>query len=200
MSTTTKAKTKTTTSSLASVGVRLRELLASADVSRLTTRELRRTLETEFEMDLSSSKKWLKEEVQKFVDGVEKEDAKEDEKDVEKNEEDPSHPLLSEAMAKVCGVKRADHFRCVKLLWRYIKSQELQNPANKKEIICDDNLEAVFKKKKVTSFGMNKLIGSHIFKDTTPKKKRSSSKVVKDETPAKKKPKKTHPGAGGLPR
>lgn len=28
--------------------------------------------------------------------------------------------------------------------WAYIKSKDLQNPGNKREILCDDNLKAVF--------------------------------------------------------
>ena len=102
-------------------------------------------------------------------------------------------------MAAVVGVGRANHFRLVKLLWKYIKKHDLQNPANKNEIVCDDALKAVFKKDKVTSFGMSKLLSAHYFKDDAPApKKRKSARDDGDDgagdggaaAPAPKKPKK----------
>ncbi|KAH8073857.1 SWIB/MDM2 domain-containing protein [Aureococcus anophagefferens] len=81
------------------------------------------------------------------------------------DEEDPRHPVLSDAMAAVVGVGRANHFRLVKLLWKYIKKHDLQNPANKNEIVCDAALKAAFKKDKVTSFGMSKLLSAHMHRE-----------------------------------
>jgi hypothetical protein len=46
--------------------------------------------------------------------------------------------------------------------WDYIKKHELQNPENRREILADDNLEAVFGKKKVTMFEMNKYLTQHL--------------------------------------
>ncbi|KAK7232722.1 upstream activation factor subunit [Aureococcus anophagefferens] len=68
-------------------------------------------------------------------------------------------------MAAVVGVGRANHFRLVKLLWKYIKKHDLQNPANKNEIACDAALKAAFKKDKVTSFGMSKLLSAHMHRE-----------------------------------
>ena len=39
---------------------------------------------------------------------------------------------------------------------------ELQNPENRREILADDKLEAVFGKKKVTMFEMNKYLAQHL--------------------------------------
>jgi upstream activation factor subunit UAF30 len=47
----------------------------------------------------------------------------------------------------------------VKHLWDYIKGNELQNPSNKKEIMCDDGLRAVFGCDKIDMFRMNKVLG-----------------------------------------
>jgi upstream activation factor subunit UAF30 len=44
----------------------------------------------------------------------------------------------------------------------YIKKHELQNPENRREILADDKLEAVFGKKKVTMFEMNKYLAQHL--------------------------------------
>ena len=44
----------------------------------------------------------------------------------------------------------------------YIKQHKLQNPDNGREILADDKLEAVFGKKKVTMFEMNKHLAQHL--------------------------------------
>jgi upstream activation factor subunit UAF30 len=44
----------------------------------------------------------------------------------------------------------------------YIKKHDLQNPENRREILADDTLEAVFGKKKVTMFEMNKYLAQHL--------------------------------------
>src|SRR3954452_6572933 len=50
----------------------------------------------------------------------------------------------------------------VSKVWDYIKKQELQNPENRREILADDKLEAVFGQKKVTMFEMNKYLAQHL--------------------------------------
>jgi len=50
----------------------------------------------------------------------------------------------------------------VKQLWDYIKSNELQNPNNKKEILCDSKLKAVFGVDKIGMFIMNKALGRYV--------------------------------------
>ncbi|HEX2526016.1 MAG TPA: SWIB/MDM2 domain-containing protein [Geminicoccus sp.] len=50
----------------------------------------------------------------------------------------------------------------VSKVWDYIKKNQLQNPENKREILADDKLEAVFGKKKVTMFEMNKHLARHL--------------------------------------
>ena len=47
-------------------------------------------------------------------------------------------------------------------LWKYIKDNQLQNPVKKSEIICDDKLYAIFQRKSVTMFSMNKLLTKHV--------------------------------------
>jgi len=62
----------------------------------------------------------------------------------------------------VVGVDKLSRPQVVKHLWRYIKANELQNPQNKKEILCDGNLKAVFHVDKVDSFKMNKVLGQYV--------------------------------------
>lgn len=49
-----------------------------------------------------------------------------------------------------------------KRLWDYIKANNLQNPQNKRNILCDDKLRAVMGKDEVTMFEMTGLVGKHL--------------------------------------
>ena len=44
----------------------------------------------------------------------------------------------------------------------YIKARNLQNPANKRNILCDAPLRAVMGKDEVTMFEMTGLVGKHL--------------------------------------
>jgi len=102
------------------------------------------------------------------------------------SEGDESHPLLSAEMAAVVGKRRANHFRLTKLLWKYIKAHDLQNPSKRTEILCDDALKSVFDGADVvTSFGMSKLLGAHIYKDGAPRTPAASSTTSATKPSAK---------------
>lgn len=51
----------------------------------------------------------------------------------------------------------------VKKLWEYIKANELQDPKDKRQIRCDEKMQAVFKTGKVDMFQMNKLLGHQLY-------------------------------------
>nr|GAT57826.1 SWIB/MDM2 domain protein [Mycena chlorophos] len=70
--------------------------------------------------------------------------------------------LLSEPLAAVLGVESLSRPQVVKQLWVYIKANELQNPKNKREIVCDSLLRPVFNADKIDMFKMNKVLGSHL--------------------------------------
>ena len=44
----------------------------------------------------------------------------------------------------------------------YIKTHKLQDPQNKREIMADEKLQAVFGKNRVTMFEMNKHLAQHL--------------------------------------
>ncbi|KAJ7125073.1 hypothetical protein C8R44DRAFT_874913 [Mycena epipterygia] len=67
-----------------------------------------------------------------------------------------------EPLAAVLGVESMSRPQVVKQLWVYIKSNELQNPNNKREIICDPALKPVFNVDKIDMFKMNKVLGQHL--------------------------------------
>jgi upstream activation factor subunit UAF30 len=68
----------------------------------------------------------------------------------------------SKELAAVVGVEPLPRGEVVSKVWDYIKKHELQNPENRREILADDKLEAVFGKKKVTMFEMNKYLTQHL--------------------------------------
>ena len=51
----------------------------------------------------------------------------------------------------------------VKKLWEYIKSNDLQNPKDRREILCDDKLRALFGLDSVKMFQMNKVFNIMLF-------------------------------------
>jgi upstream activation factor subunit UAF30 len=68
----------------------------------------------------------------------------------------------SKELAAVVGKDPLPRGEVVSKVWDYIKKHELQNPANRREILADAKLEAVFGKKKVTMFEMNKHLAQHL--------------------------------------
>ena len=68
----------------------------------------------------------------------------------------------SAELAAIVGAKDLPRTQVVKKVWAYIKKNDLQNPKNRRNILADDKLKAVFKKKEVTMFEMTKLVNQHI--------------------------------------
>jgi chromatin remodeling complex protein RSC6 len=68
----------------------------------------------------------------------------------------------SKELAAVVGSAPLPRPEVVSKVWDYIKKNNLQNPENKREILADDKLQAVFGKKKVTMFEMNKHLAQHL--------------------------------------
>jgi upstream activation factor subunit UAF30 len=68
----------------------------------------------------------------------------------------------SKELAAVVGKDPLPRGEVVSKVWAYIKQHQLQNPADRREILADDKLEAVFGTKKVTMFAMNKHLARHL--------------------------------------
>jgi chromatin remodeling complex protein RSC6 len=68
----------------------------------------------------------------------------------------------SQELAEIVGAEPLARTEITKRVWHYIKKHNLQNPANKREIIADQKLERVFGVKSVTMFEMTKLINQHL--------------------------------------
>ncbi|WP_159992870.1 SWIB/MDM2 domain-containing protein [Roseomonas sp. 18066] len=68
----------------------------------------------------------------------------------------------SPELAAVVGSATLSRGEVVSKMWDYIKSHDLQNPENRREIIADDKLRPIFGKDKVTMFEMNKHLAAHL--------------------------------------
>ena len=70
---------------------------------------------------------------------------------------------LTEDLEAVIGKGPMPRSQVVKKLWEYIKKNNLQNPANKRNIIADAKLKPVFGGKgEVNMFEMTKLVSKHL--------------------------------------
>ena len=70
---------------------------------------------------------------------------------------------VSAELAVVVGQGPMPRSEVVKALWVYIKKHDLQNPKNKRNILADEALQAVFDgKKEVSMFEMTKLVSKHL--------------------------------------
>ena len=70
---------------------------------------------------------------------------------------------LSPELEAVVGPGPMPRGEVVKKMWVYIKKNDLQNPANKRNILADDKLRPIFGGKgEVTMFEMTKLDSGHM--------------------------------------
>lgn len=70
---------------------------------------------------------------------------------------------LSAELEAVVGKGPMPRSEVVKALWVYIKKNDLQNPKNKRNIVADAALKAVFGgKAEVSMFEMTKLVSKHL--------------------------------------
>ena len=68
----------------------------------------------------------------------------------------------SKELAAVVGSQPLSRPDAVSKVWEYLKKNNLQNPENKREIVADGKLKAVFGKDRVTMFEMNKHLFQHL--------------------------------------
>ncbi|MGQ0559993.1 MAG: SWIB/MDM2 domain-containing protein [Sphingosinicella sp.] len=73
----------------------------------------------------------------------------------------------SKVLAAITGSDPISRSQIVSKVWDHIRKNNLQNPGNKREIVADDKLRAVFGKDRVSMFEMNKHISRHL--EDTPK-------------------------------
>ncbi|MES2096234.1 MAG: SWIB/MDM2 domain-containing protein [Pseudomonadota bacterium] len=68
----------------------------------------------------------------------------------------------SPELAAIVGSDPLPRSQVISKVWDHIKKNNLQNPANKREILADDKLKKVFGVDKCSMFEMNKYIAKHV--------------------------------------
>ena len=69
----------------------------------------------------------------------------------------------SPELGAIVGTAPLPRSQVISKVWDHIKKNNLQNPANKREILADDKLKRVFGgKDKVSMFEMNKHLSGHL--------------------------------------
>ncbi|OMO64703.1 hypothetical protein COLO4_31888 [Corchorus olitorius] len=87
---------------------------------------------------------------------------------------------VSPALQAIVGEPAMPRTEIVKQLWAYIRKNSLQDPSNKRKIICDNALRVVFETDCTDMFKMNKLLAKHIT-PLEPSKESSQNKRAKVE-------------------
>ena len=68
----------------------------------------------------------------------------------------------SAALAAVIGAEPVARPEAVKKMWEYIKAHNLQDPKDKRTIVADDKLRAVFGKDSAGMFELAGILGNHL--------------------------------------
>ncbi|KAF2222063.1 hypothetical protein BDZ85DRAFT_264835 [Elsinoe ampelina] len=70
---------------------------------------------------------------------------------------------LSQPLAELLGEAQLSRPQTVKKIWEYVRAHDLQDPADKRQIRCDEPLRAVFKSDRVHMFTMNKILAQNLY-------------------------------------
>jgi chromatin remodeling complex protein RSC6 len=74
-----------------------------------------------------------------------------------------SRPVTPSAdLAAITGSDPLPRSQVVSKMWDYIRTNKLQNPENKREIVADDKLRKIFGTDRCSMFEMNKHLSRHL--------------------------------------
>jgi chromatin remodeling complex protein RSC6 len=74
-----------------------------------------------------------------------------------------SRPVTpSPELAEITGTDPLPRSQVVSKMWDYIRTNNLQNPENKREIVADDKLKKIFGTDRCSMFEMNKHLSRHL--------------------------------------
>ncbi|KAL5540675.1 hypothetical protein UlMin_042867 [Ulmus minor] len=87
---------------------------------------------------------------------------------------------LSPKLQEIVGETELSRPEVVKKMWAYIRKNDLQDPANKRNIRCDEALCALFRVKSINMFQMNKALTKHIWPLSTDDGNVNQNKKVEE--------------------
>ncbi|EED94378.1 predicted protein [Thalassiosira pseudonana CCMP1335] len=174
----------------------MEQLMQTVNLETMSTKQFIAALSSQFGgVDLSSKKKFIKATITEIIDSMDSnssgnDDESEDVAPAPKNKRGGGGGTgglqavkeISEDLANFLGTGRQmARTEIVKALWSYIKENNLQNPENKREIMLDAKMQAVFGVDCFNMFTMNKYVSAHIepYKavdlttNSTPKKRKA---------------------------
>ncbi|KAM0860238.1 hypothetical protein ACQ4PT_046696 [Festuca glaucescens] len=70
---------------------------------------------------------------------------------------------ISPALQEFVGASELARTEVVKKIWAYIKEHNLQDPSNRRKILCDEALKKIFNVNSIDMFQMNKALTKHIW-------------------------------------
>ncbi len=94
---------------------------------------------------------------------------------------------VSPQLRAVIGEGDVSRGDIIQKIWKHIKANNLQDPRDKRFILCDDSLKQVFKSGRVSMFKMNKELARHIWKpekDDYPAKPAAAASAKKSPSKA----------------
>jgi len=142
----------------------MEQLMQTVNLETMSTKQFIATLSEKFNgADLSSKKKYIKATITEIIDSMQDSDDESSEEDSSSEEEEEEEQVvvpkkrkqgggglsavkeISQELADFLGsgrqMARTD---IVKAMWAYIKDNELQNPDDRRQILLDDRMKAVF--------------------------------------------------------
>ena len=143
----------------------MEQLMQTVNLETMSTKQFIATLSEKFNgADLSSKKKYIKATITEIIDSMQDSDDESSEEDSSSSEEEEEErevvvpkkrkqgggglsavKEISQELADFLGSRRQmARTEIVKAMWAYIKDNELQNPEDKRQILLDDRMKAVF--------------------------------------------------------
>ena len=133
-------------------------MMKVVDLETMSTKQFIAALSEKFGgVDLSTKKKYIKATITEIIDSMEKDNESEDESSDDDDEPVPELKKrgaggglaavkeISPELANFLGSGRQmARTEIVKAMWVYIKQNNLQNPTDKREILLDEKMKAVF--------------------------------------------------------
>ncbi|CAN0864260.1 Upstream activation factor subunit spp27 [Linum grandiflorum] len=114
---------------------------------------------------------------------------------------------LSPQLQEFVGAPEMARTEVVKKIWCYIREKELQDPSNRRNILCDEPLRALFHVDSINMFQMNKALAKHIWPldsddvlpaNTAPKEKKKKHERDEEPDDSGRKEKKQKGGTSGF--
>eukprot|EP00557_Chaetoceros_sp_GSL56_P006835 CAMPEP_0176497280 /NCGR_PEP_ID=MMETSP0200_2-20121128/11637_1 /TAXON_ID=947934 /ORGANISM="Chaetoceros sp., Strain GSL56" /LENGTH=207 /DNA_ID=CAMNT_0017895277 /DNA_START=153 /DNA_END=772 /DNA_ORIENTATION=+ len=189
-------------------------LVPQINIDDITIKQFIKKLSTAMGIDLKAKKDFIKDSLTKILnensdendnDSLDK--TVEDEEEVDEDSDDDHDgddemdrapkakkgwaamkKELSPQLAQFLGKKEETRPQVVKLLWDYIKKNNLQNPDNRKEIKFDETLRTLFKVDGCTMIHLSKYISAHVdpFKPVNLEESKKMKKTKQQEKTSKK--------------